>query len=154
MTLYDRANPKSQKKKLPFLLEMAVKGRQFVFSNQIIIHNHVFGQSSTVQHQSTGKRIHVAILTGNFFLLRKSDFLEPYRNRITDIVSCKRKDFRFFDENEIPIPYEHVGHIFATRVRLFVQFSKADLRGCGRMLFHEQHPQHHVLSCIVTELEL
>jgi hypothetical protein len=150
---YDRANPKAKKVKIPFLLEMALKARQLVIQGQIRIHGHLCTNTQPITDQIGGWRIHIASLIGIFFLLRKSEFLEIDPRKRSDITSCTRQDFHFFDEKEQSIPYSMVGRVMARRIRLTINFSKTDSSGFGRVLFHERQQGSGVVTCIVTEME-
>lgn len=150
---YDRANPKYMKVKIPFLLEMAMKARQMVLQGTIRVHGRQCTTSNLIIDQLGGWRIHIAAITGIFFLLRKSEFLESDPKKRSGITSCMRQDFRFFDEKEEIIPHDMVGYTIARRIRLTINFSKADQSGFGRVLFHERQQGPGVVTCIVTIME-
>jgi hypothetical protein len=151
--MYDRKNPRSGKAKLPFLLEMAMKGRQMVNGGTMRVGQKICAEGSPILDQMEGWRIHLALLTGIFFLLRKSEFLENNSKNRTDIISCKRNDFRFYNAQNQELPFNRIGIETAVSVRLVVQFSKADQRGSGRILFHKRQVRPEALTCIVSELE-
>jgi hypothetical protein len=150
---YDKKNPKCLKVKIPFLLEMALSARQMVLQGVIRVHGYQCTPSDVITNQLAGWRIHIAAITGIFFLLRKSEFLETDPKKKSDIVSCMRQDLRFFDEKEEVIPHARIGHVSARRIRLTINFSKTDQSGFGRVLFHERQQGPGVVTCIVTEME-
>ncbi len=57
---------------------------------------------------------------------RKREFLETDPKKRSDITSCKKRDFQFFDENEEVIPHAMIGHVTVMRISLTINFSKTD----------------------------
>jgi hypothetical protein len=90
----------------------------------------------------------LALRTGIYFLLRKSEFL-PNRNGTRS--GLKRTNILFFDVEGYPIRNSvlHLGQ--SNSVRINIPFSKCDQFGKGRNLLHvRQSPGN---RCIVTDLE-
>ena len=117
------------------------------------VHGRHCTPSNLIADQLAGWRIHIAAITGIFFLLRKSEFLETDPEKRSDITSCTRQDFRFFDEKEEVIPHARIGYVTAMRIRLTINVSKTDQSGFGTVLIHERQKGPGVFTCIVTEME-
>jgi hypothetical protein len=150
---HDMMHPASSKVKLPFLLEMALKGRLLVQQGLLLIQCRRCTMDDSRRDQLIAWRIHVALVTGIFFLLRKSEFLENTSRKGVTRRSLTRQDLKFYDEEKRELSYGEIGKVKASSVRLVVQFSKMDQSGFGRILHHyrQRGSKHQV--CIVTELE-
>jgi hypothetical protein len=83
---YDKANPKCLKVKIPFLLEMALRARQFVMQGTIRVHGRQCTSFHLIADQLGGWGIHIAAITGIFFLLRKSELLDTDPMKGSDIT--------------------------------------------------------------------
>jgi hypothetical protein len=93
-------------------------------------------------------RVRVALRTGIYFLLRRSEFLGEDRKTK---MGLPRSCLLFFTKDGHPILYHDVGStLMADSVHLNVRFSKVDQDGYGRILQHRRQVSG---SCIVKDLE-
>ncbi len=90
----------------------------------------------------------LALRTGIYFLLRKSEFLP---NRNGSQLGLRRSGILFFDKDGYPISCTMIQKGQANSVRVNVQYSKCDQFGEGRIILHVRQPAGH--RCIVNDLE-
>jgi hypothetical protein len=114
------------------------------------------------------RRLHLAMLFGIFFLLRKSEFLDetPVRGAggaaaaadgaagaatsRTKKSTAQRRFVVFYDEANREIPYERIGITRASRIMFDVHRGKSDQFGKGRFNSHSRQASG---TCLVTLME-
>jgi len=90
----------------------------------------------------------LALRTGIYFLLRKSEYLP---NRKGDVLGILRSDILFFGKEGFPIACSSIIKGQAGSVRFNIPYSKCDQFGKGRNILHVR--QEGNARCIVRDLE-
>jgi len=140
---YDRRNPAAGRVKLPFGMDLALKAKTIMTSQNIF----ATISRSNADKQIRQERTFVAMAVGIHFMLRKSEHI--WSNGTA--TPMKRTHLVFFDKQDKHIPYDQVGLTRAMIVMSNVEFAKADLSGYGRRISHVRQDDEEV--CIVCILE-
>jgi len=90
----------------------------------------------------------LALRTGIYFLLRKSEYLP---NRKGDSHGILRSDILFFDREGFPVTCSSIHTGQAGSARISIPYSKCDQFGKGRNILHVR--QEKDARCIVNDLE-
>ena len=126
-------HPEGEAKKIAFTMEMC---------------NHVapaLDRLGLYKDPLKREAILLAISLGIFYLLRKSEYLPTSKSR----RGRKWKYVRFLDRRGNVIPWESVGKIQAMEMILYVEKSKTDQFGLGRLVRHKLMPGP---NCIVRRM--
>lgn len=138
--IWYQENPEHKGVKIPFTPDLAIKAWDLMEKDEI-------GKTLCYIEK---KRVFTAVCVGIAFLLRRSEHI--YFDGKATARELKRSDVTFYDQYG-EIPYEHVGNKrVATRVSLFVEFSKTDQTGKSRINEHHRQPDG-TIFCIVKILE-
>lgn len=124
---FNKSNPKANRIKLPYCLDMALK------SKQSMTRRDAFKKQGPQAAEMLQARIFLGQLLGIVFMLRKSEYIYSPKATATELT---RRHVTFFDHRDKPIPYHLVGEIKARSVVLNIEFAKADASGYGRRNKH------------------
>jgi Phage integrase family len=124
------------------------KERKLAFTLSMINHSTSVLRKMSLEAPTACERKaeQLAMKTGLFCLLRKSEFL-PVRTK----HGIRRDQVAFTDELGSIIPHEQLKRGSAHGVTVKVQFSKTDWKGRSKVLSHRRQPVG--TCCIVSELE-
>lgn len=140
---YSKNNPKSDRVKLPFCMDLALKAKAILLQTQF---KRI--QQGSRSHIILQRRIFVSMVMGITFLLRKSEHIGSM-----DKLPISRRAVTFFDKYNRAIPYKEVGlNTKAQSVLANIQYSKTDLFGMGRRARHTRQ-QGDPDACVVQVLE-
>jgi hypothetical protein len=158
-------NPEGSTIKIPWSVALANRSKQIIVSKEVDLVQ-LRGLTDTTLALAI-MRIHLAMLFGIFFLLRKSEFLDersakaaaatashdsphtPSRQSKKDSPAL-RFHLIFLDRNGKTIPYKLIGKITASRLVFDVLRSKTDQFGKGRFNSHTRQDSG---TCIVKLME-
>jgi len=139
--IYYRENPEHERVKIPFTPDLALRAWDLLQEDRI-------GSSLCYIEKL---RVFTAICVGIAFLLRRSEHI-VFDSEAT-ARPLLRDDVIFHDKYGFIIPYEEVGLTrTAVKVTLFIEFSKTDSSGKGRINSHIRQPDS-IPFCIVRILE-
>ena len=141
---YDKKNPRADKLRLPFGVDLAMKSRQ-VMKAMGMYRRYEKDEDILIE------RVFVSEVVGINFLLRKSEHIMTKGKGAA--APLRRKHVVSFDKDNRHIHYNDVGRsVKAQSVVLNVTFAKADQSGYGRRTRHTRQPQHPD-TCAVSILE-
>ena len=159
--LHAERSPEGAQIKVPFSVNLANEAKRILVSKDAVLAQ-LQGLSADLLELAI-RRLHIAMLFGIFFLLRKSEFLDETptaadkpssstgaaRSR-TKKSTAVRRFVIFYDEHNREIPYEKIGITRASRLMFDVHRGKADQFGKGRF---NSHSRQATGTCLVTLLE-
>lgn len=169
--LHAETSPEGAQIKVPFTVNMANKAKTILESKDVVLAQ-LRGLSADLQDLAI-RRLHISMIFGIFFLLRKSEFLdetpaakdEGFANATvadkpsssagaassrTKKSTAVRRFVVFYDEQNHEIPYDKIGITRASRIMFDVHRGKADQFGKGR---YNSHSRQATGTCLVTLLE-
>jgi hypothetical protein len=138
---YNSKNPKANRLRLPYGLDMALKSKQIMRDKAMFT-----GPDAEILIE----RVFVCEIIGITFLLRKSEHMRtPGRAAAHPLI---RRHVVFFDSEGRPIEYDRIGLQIAASVCINIVFAKADQSGYGRRTRHTRQSSSPE-ACAVTILE-
>ena len=165
--LYAEKSPEGAQIKVPWSVNLANESKRILVSKEAVLAQ-LQGLDEDLQELAI-RRLHIAMLFGIFFLLRKSEFLDetPVREGTTGVgggtasargaarsktktSTAQRRFVVFYDDQNREIPYELIGITRASRIMFDVHRGKADQFGKGR---YNSHSRQASGTCLVTLLE-
>ena len=168
--LHAEKSPEGAQIKVPWSVNLANKAKTILVSKDAVLAQ-LRGLSADLLELAI-RRLHIAMLFGIFFLLRKSEFLDETpteksgraatttaigssssgaaRSSRTKKSTALRRFVIFYDEQNREIPYEKIGITRASRIMFDVHRGKADQFGKGR---YNSHSRQDTGTCLVTLLE-
>jgi hypothetical protein len=164
--LHAEESPEGARIKVPWSVNLANESKRILMSKEVIPAQ-LRGLSAELLLLAI-RRLHLAMLFGIFFLLRKSEFLDetPVRGAggaaaaadgaagaatsRTKKSTAQRRFVVFYDEANREIPYERIGITRASRIMFDVHRGKSDQFGKGRFNSHSRQASG---TCLVTLME-
>ena len=168
LKLHAERSPEGARIKIPWSVNLANESKRILVSKDAVLAQ-LRGLSADLLSLAI-RRLHIAMLFGIFFLLRKSEFLDetPVRSEgdrsaegvlqsatgaaqsRTKKSTAVRRFVVFYDEQNGEIPYEKIGITRASRIMFDVHRGKTDQFGKGR---YNSHCRQATGTCLVTLLE-
>ena len=158
--LHAEESPEGARIKVPWSVNLANESKRILMSKDVVLAQ-LRGLSADLLLLAI-RRLHIAMLFGIFFLLRKSEFLDetPVRGAgaaaegaatsRTKKSTAQRRFVVFYDEANREIPYEKIGITRASRIMFDVHRGKSDQFGKGRFNSHSRQTSG---TCLVALME-
>lgn len=155
--LHAEESPEGARIKVPWSVNLANEAKRILIAEEVVL-TQLRGLGAELLALAI-RRLHLAMLFGIFFLLRKSEFLDetPARGTTDGAASSStkkstavRKFLIFYDETNHEIPYEQIGITRASRIMFDVHRGKSDQFGKGRFNSHSRQASG---TCLVSLME-